>query len=232
MIGKLRNYFREENFCLPSVALARIHLGLSRIRPEQKINRCVSACLSSYFLRENSESSIARWTKASNRSKFSSDKYFATFNIPSFRLNLRKMGFVFFLFFFLSISDQLKAQNQTKAQIQKVAGDYRIEKIIRTDTDSFKIVFHHVNNEEPFATLVLFSNHIHVGLAEGQVLRLSAEVLKRQETFTEVAQVLAYVPTDYGKTPVWLLSQNRPQLQLRGAKFIEMHAPAADYAIF
>jgi hypothetical protein len=128
----------------------------------------------------------------------------------------------------LGLSD-VQAQ---QGEVTRIAGDYRVAEIQPIHQgNSFRITFVHEAGE-PYERLILESDHIHVGIEQGQTIRLAAEVLEEHEKYAEIAQVLLFLPTDYGQTPVWMLSRKKPSLELRGAPLIEMHAPAADYAIF
>ncbi|MFW7378148.1 MAG: hypothetical protein ACOH5I_05025 [Oligoflexus sp.] len=120
---------------------------------------------------------------------------------------------------------------QTSPHITRVGGDFLVKKIETLQDGSFRIVFDHADSTR-HKTLVLVSDHVHMGVEEGQTLRLSAEILAEHEKYTEVSQVLLFLSSEYGKTPVWMLSQKQPHLSLGGVKLLEMHAPSADYAIF
>lgn len=116
-------------------------------------------------------------------------------------------------------------------QVKRIGGDFLVEKIEGLSDGGFRVQFQHVEKSRA-KTLVLISDHVHMGVQEGQLLRLSAEVLSQQDDYIEVSQVLLFMPSNYGQTPVWMLSRKQAQLQLSGARLIEMHAPAADYTIF
>jgi hypothetical protein len=63
------------------------------------------------------------------------------------------------------------------------------------------------------------------------VLRLSAEVLRDKSSELEVTQVLLFLPGEHGTAPIWLLSSDHPNRDFRGARWLDMHAPQADYTI-
>ena len=99
------------------------------------------------------------------------------------------------------------------------------------DSGSYQIIFDN-KADEPTKSLVLISDHVHLGIEPGQQLRLSAEVLREGKENIEVSQVLLFLPGEYGATPVWMLSQNASSYELKGAKFLDMHSPSADFTVF
>lgn len=123
------------------------------------------------------------------------------------------------------------AQASEKEGVLRVGGDYRVEDISKVDSRTFRISFVH-NEAIRHQRLVLLSDHVHLGVEVGQILRLSAEIAEEKDGYFEVSQVLLFLPSQYGKTPIWMLSATRPRPFLGGVKLLEMHAPAADYAIF
>jgi hypothetical protein len=41
-----------------------------------------------------------------------------------------------------------------------------------------------------------------------------------------------FLPSAQGRVPVWMLSKKGSQFDLRGAKYLDMHAPVNDYIVF
>jgi hypothetical protein len=139
--------------------------------------------------------------------------------------------------FCLLVSPLLIAQTEEGAstetgQLLRIGGQYRIQKIEKLGDQDFRITFQGEPATGRYDTLVLRSDHIHVGVQEGQVLRLTAEVIKDRGPVLEVTQVLLFLNhREYGSTPVWLLSKNHVTRDFRGARWLEMHAPQADFLI-
>ncbi|MCX6128855.1 MAG: hypothetical protein NTX25_07300 [Proteobacteria bacterium] len=120
---------------------------------------------------------------------------------------------------------------EAAAQVLRVGGQYRVSQIEKIQENDFRIKF----TSEPLTGkndhLVLHSDHVHLSLQEGQVLRLSAEVLSDKAQELEVTQVLLFFPSDQGVTPIWLLSSQHTSADFHGARWLDMHAPQSDYLI-
>ena len=121
----------------------------------------------------------------------------------------------------------------SEPKLQRVGGRYKIASIEKLDEANFRIRFTSQTETGRFDQLILKSDHIHLSMQEGQVVRLSAEVIdapKGQEV--EVTQVLLFLSNpEYGTTPVWLLSSQHPTREFRGSRWLDMHAPQADFLI-
>lgn len=116
-----------------------------------------------------------------------------------------------------------------RAEVLRVGGVYSIARIDKVEGGGFRIEFHNDEVKGRFQTLKLESDHVNMGVSVGQKLRLSAEVLKEKGNEAEVSQVLLFLPHAEGPVPVWLLSKKGGEL--RGARYLEMHAPTTDYQI-
>jgi hypothetical protein len=114
-------------------------------------------------------------------------------------------------------------------KILRVGGVYEVASIKEVD-HGFKIEFKATAKTGKFDTLILESDHVHFSVKEGQKLRISAEVLSSNGRTAEVSQVLLFLPHEQGVAPVWMLSRKSPG-ELEGSKYLEMHAPQADYTI-
>jgi hypothetical protein len=125
------------------------------------------------------------------------------------------------------------AEEANSASANRVGGDYKVAKI-KKQQHGFTIQFESTVKTGKYDRLILESAHVHEKIAEGSVLRLSAEVdRKKDDGSFEVSQVLLFFPSAQGKTPIWLISKNRPVQRLNGAsKYLEMHAPTSDYLVF
>lgn len=133
-----------------------------------------------------------------------------------------------FLFAMPALAAELKVENPAVA---KIGGVYKVTKIQKNRDGHFVVEFTSLQKTGKFDVLVLESDHLHVAVEEGKELRLSAEVLKESPKRTEVAQVLLFLPHGDTHVPVWLLSRHAPDRDLRGSRYIEMHAPTSDYLI-
>lgn len=121
--------------------------------------------------------------------------------------------------------------NKLRADTIRLGGDFLISSIEKLEDRKFLVRF--ISEDPQFKKpLVLISDHVHVGVQEGEHIRISAEVLKETDESIEVSQVLLFLPNQLGFTPVWMLSQNATSHELKGARFLQMHAPSADFAIF
>lgn len=128
-------------------------------------------------------------------------------------------------------------QNETStaqgvdSNFERVGGTYLVTSIKRLSEGGFRVVFEAKTGEPRFKTLVLESPHVHVSVAEGSELRLSADVLKTKGDTAEVSQMVLFVPGRVGSTPVWMLSKNGEVSSSPPARLLEMHVPTTDYQI-
>jgi hypothetical protein len=124
------------------------------------------------------------------------------------------------------------ADEKTETTAERVGGDYRIESIQRHDDGTFTVMFAANVPTGKFDTIRLDCAHLHLGVKEGDVLRISAEIMTSAGAEAQASQVLVFVGTQQGPTPVWLLSNKVTTKELNGARYLEMHLPATDYMIF
>jgi hypothetical protein len=117
------------------------------------------------------------------------------------------------------------------AQVERIGGLFKITRIEKLGDKDFRIKFESEPKTGKHDKLVLRSDHVHLAMQEGQVLRLSAEVLRDKSSELEVTQVLLFLPGEHGTAPIWLLSSDHPNRDFRGARWLDMHAPQADYTI-
>jgi hypothetical protein len=140
--------------------------------------------------------------------------------------------FVSFLSFFLT-------ETASAQKVERIGGDFRIAEIktLRGSTPSpsderFHIKFVSSDSKSKYSCVVLDSQHVHVGLKEGDTLRMSAEIAKSEGNCAVASQVVVYVPHVNGAVPVWMLSTTvRPSDHPPGS-YLKMHAPSTDYTIF
>lgn len=113
----------------------------------------------------------------------------------------------------------------------KVGGNYKVSRIERLGPDHFVIEFTSTVKSGKHDLLVLESDHVNVAVTKGMELRLSAEVLREKKGATEVSQVLLFLPKSDTHVPVWLLSRHAKHQELRGSRYLEMHAPTSDFMV-
>jgi len=116
-------------------------------------------------------------------------------------------------------------------KVERVGGQFRLVSIERLGEKDFRIKFESEPKTGKHDYLVLRSDHLHLAMQEGQVLRLSAEVIRDRGSELEVTQVLLFLPSGQGTVPIWLLSSQHVPQEFRGARWLDMHAPQADYLI-
>jgi hypothetical protein len=115
--------------------------------------------------------------------------------------------------------------------VLRVGGDYKVDSVERLDERTFRVVFTAVKATGRYDTLRLDSDHVHVAVRVGQVVRLSAEILAERGAAADVAQMVVFLPSAQGREPVWLLSNKAPVRELRATKYLEMHSPMTDYMV-
>lgn len=125
-----------------------------------------------------------------------------------------------------------KAPKVEAETLERIGGTYRVSRLEKLGDADFLIHFESVPLTGRYDHLVLRSDHIHMSIQEGQSLRLSAEVVSSKKPEVEVTQVLLFLSNaEYGTTPVWLLSSQHATRDFRGSRWLDMHAPQADFQI-
>ncbi len=150
------------------------------------------------------------------------------------RLRLRSFILVWLVFGMgpiVKAADNEAHEGSRKAP-ERVGGNYIVSAIERKSDNIFTIVFESEVKTGRFDTLVLESDHVHVGVELGAKLRISAEILHDQGIRAEVSQILLFLPAGASHVPVWMISRKAHQGPLKGAKYLEMHAPTSDYTVF
>ncbi len=126
----------------------------------------------------------------------------------------------------------VRAEEPLKEDVERVSGVYKVAKIEKRPGNEYDIQFDAQAKDGVHDTLVLKSDGLNVKLGEGQVIKLSAEVVKSSTKQQEITQVLLFLPSEnYGLTPIWMLSKVHETHEMRGARYLEMHAPQADYQV-
>ncbi len=114
----------------------------------------------------------------------------------------------------------------------RVGGLYIVRQIERLQLGYYQIKFESVDQTGKFDRLILETDHVNFAVRKGSEVRLSAEVLSSKGAEAEIAQVVIFLPGTQGPTPVWMLSRKDSSGELRGSRFLEMHAPSTDYQVF
>jgi hypothetical protein len=125
------------------------------------------------------------------------------------------------------------AQDAIKEKAERVSGLYKLARIEKKVDNEYVLHFAAETKDGVHDLLVLNSEGLNVKIEEGQVIKLSAEVLSSSAKEHEITQVLLFMPSqEYGLTPIWMLSRKHETREIRGARWLEMHAPQADYQVF
>ncbi len=127
----------------------------------------------------------------------------------------------------------LGTQDNPSAKLVRVGGEFKVKSIVKTKELGFVVTFVSTDRKAQVQKITLESSYLHVSVEEGKVLRLSAEVAAQQGNVVEARQILLFLPTPTSYLPVWLLSRSAPALSdLKGARYIDMHAPQSDFMLF
>lgn len=122
------------------------------------------------------------------------------------------------------------ADISNESKIERIGGTFKVTLVERLKDGGFKVEFEAVAQDSRFKKLVLESSHVHVSVAEGFEIRLSADVLATSGSTAAVSQVVLFIPGRVGHTPVWMLSR-KATVPTPPSKLIDMHAPSTDYQI-
>lgn len=136
------------------------------------------------------------------------------------------------LFVALTLAASGFSQEVPKDKVERVSGFYKLASIEKKPDNEYVLHFVAETKDGVHDLLVLNSEGMNVKIAEGQVIKLSAEVITSTAKEHEITQVLLFMPSqEYGLTPIWMLSKTHETREIRGARWLEMHAPQADYQV-
>ena len=113
---------------------------------------------------------------------------------------------------------------------KRVAGTYKVVSI-RKNSDGFVVEFASEVKTGKYDKLVFESDYIHSGVREGSVMRLSADLLRETGEAAEISQLVLFFKSQDAHVPVWMLSKKAKLERLKGANYLEMHAPTSDYLV-
>lgn len=114
---------------------------------------------------------------------------------------------------------------------EKVGGTYRVQSIERSE-QGFQLTLASEPSTGKFDTLRMQADHVHFGLKEGEVFRISAEIGETKEGVTSIRQLVVFFPGQQGPVPVWMVAKGISPKEPTAAKMIEMHAPQSDFRLF
>jgi hypothetical protein len=117
------------------------------------------------------------------------------------------------------------------ASLERIGGNFTVAKITKLSEGGFSVDFKASEGSPKITHLHLESDHINVGLVEGQTLRLSADVISHAGHSAEISQVVVFIAGPSGPRPAWMMSKKSTGLT-PPARLIEMHSPSTDYVIF
>lgn len=131
----------------------------------------------------------------------------------------------------LARAAEIKHAPEVEAKIERIGGTFIVSSIKPLKDNLFRVTFVAKDGSPRFKTLVLESSHVHMAIAEGASLRLSADVIAISGSTAEVSQVVIFVPGRTGEIPIWMMSR-RATVPNPPAKLLEMHVPQTDYQVF
>lgn len=142
----------------------------------------------------------------------------------------KKKFLILILSLLASVSRADEAENGELKGL-KIAGDYVVIEQRELYTGGFYLKFKSKLPSSRFDFLELRTDHIHSSIQLGSTIRLSAEVISEQEKIAKISQVAVFISTSVGSTPIWLLSNQEPPVELNAISLLRMHAPQNDYSI-
>jgi hypothetical protein len=132
---------------------------------------------------------------------------------------------------FVANAENPTSTAQTES-VKRIGGDFKVAKISPLSKLGFRVLFRSTSNTAPVQFLQLDAPHLHFGLKEGQVLRLTAEVSGKIKSGYKVDQMVLFVPSNGQTNPIWLTSINSKPVAIPPGRLIELHAPRSDYTVF
>lgn len=120
------------------------------------------------------------------------------------------------------------------AEVLKVGGTYKIKSINQHDKGYFIINFESIPRTGKFDQLQLKTYNVHFALKQSDIVKISCELEPKanKNNVFEIAQVVIFLNSSQGRTPIWLTSINKPIANFDEANYLEIHAPQSDYLIF
>ena len=120
------------------------------------------------------------------------------------------------------------------SEVLKIGGTYKIKSIDQHDKGYFIINFESVPQTGKFDLLQLKTYNVHFALKKSDIVKISCELESNvnKNNIYEIAQVVIFLNSSQGRTPIWLTSINKPIANFDEANYLEIHAPQSDYLIF
>lgn len=135
----------------------------------------------------------------------------------------------FFIIFFFVYAVFLRgsfAQTEN-GTVERIGGDFKVARIDKI-VNGFRVHFKS-KIEAEIPEIILISDHIHARVKEGDVIRLSADVVRVEGKVAYASQVLVFLTGDQGEVPVWMTATGAQLIIDRD--FLKMHSPSNDYFI-
>ena len=146
-----------------------------------------------------------------------------------------KIVYVLFMVFCLQLMDPMAGQAkpvsaENSTAVKRIAGTYKVVSIHKKGT-GFVVEFESETKTGKYDKLLFESDYIHSGVREGNVMRISADLLQEDNGTAEIAQLVLFYPAQGSHVPVWMLSKKAVLKRLKGVNYLEMHAPTSDYLV-
>ena len=126
----------------------------------------------------------------------------------------------------------LLVDSQALSETLRVAGEYKVSSIKRQADGAFEVGFVSKHTTGRFDRLRLVTDHLHLRLKVGLSLKISAEIVEESGAIGEISQVLVFLrSSQHTQVPIWLISKTFGGRPLKGARYLEMHAPTSDYLV-
>lgn len=113
----------------------------------------------------------------------------------------------------------------------KIRGSYAISSIEQKGPSEYLVRF---VPEKPSdgPILSLKTSNLHSRLKAGVSLDLVADLVKSTGGEAEASQVMVMFKVAGARVPVWLISKDYGPRNLRGDRYLDMHAPTTDFLVF
>lgn len=134
--------------------------------------------------------------------------------------------------YILFLATFMLAGSKAFSEPLRVAGEYKVSQIKKQPDGAFQVSFVSKHTTGRFDRLRLVTDHLHLRLKEGLSLKISAEIVKGSGAAGEISQVLVFLPSSkHSHVPIWMISKAFSGRPLKGARYLEMHAPTSDYLV-
>ncbi|NRA64350.1 MAG: hypothetical protein HRU19_07690 [Pseudobacteriovorax sp.] len=119
------------------------------------------------------------------------------------------------------------------AKSNEVQGTYRFEVQERANDNSVVVKLRVEGSSKSPENLLFISQHIHPSVATGVVKKIYGTLTGQSSSEgLHLSQLMIWVQTQEGRSPVWMVSSEYPPKRISGSKYLKMHSPGSDYRIF